>query len=40
MDNVTVHILARDGDLSAMRAAIRRGDDVNSVRVSWESLFC
>ena len=32
-----IHIAACDGDLSAVQAAVKRGDDVNSMEVSW---FC
>ncbi len=31
-----IHRAAKDGDLSALRVAIKRGEDVNSVNeVSW-----
>ena len=33
---MNIHLAAKDGDLSALQAAIRRGDGVNSVDyVSW-----
>ncbi len=30
-----IHRAADAGDLSALKDAIKRGEDVNSVRVSW-----
>ncbi len=30
-----IHDAASDGDLSALQAYIKSGEDVNSVKVSW-----
>ncbi len=32
---MNIHKAARAGDLSALQDAIKRGEDVNSVEVSW-----